>query len=77
MTAELPLVHLPAEPVSAADVARAAFGMEFTNEVVTTPARYDVHTRYAEMYGGSGVYVENKTDELGSIAAFVKCERLS
>jgi nucleoside-diphosphate-sugar epimerase len=71
----LPLLHLPTEPVSVADVARAAFGREFTNEVAATPARYDVHTRYAEMFGGSGVYVENRTRELAGIAAFVAAQR--
>ena len=38
----LPLVHLPTEPVSVADVARAAFGIEFDNDVAPTPARYDM-----------------------------------
>jgi hypothetical protein len=49
--------------------------MEFSNEVSATPARYDVHTRYAELFGGRGVYVENKTQELAGIAAFVASER--
>ena len=74
---ELTLVHLPPEPVSVADVARAAFGIEFTNEVVPTPARYDVHTKYAELFGGSGTYTQSKTDELASIAAFAAAERRS
>lgn len=75
VTAGLELVHLPTEPVSVADVARAGFGIEFTNDVSQTPARYDVHTRYAKLFGGSGVYMENKTDELAGIAAFVRRER--
>lgn len=73
----LPLVHLPTEPVSVADVVRAAFDREFTNEVQSTPARYDVQTRYAERFGGSGRYVENRTTELASIAAFVNSARAS
>jgi nucleoside-diphosphate-sugar epimerase len=75
MNNELPLVHLPTEPVSVADVARAAFGIEFTNEIVPTPARYDVHTRYAPLFGGAEKYIENKTHELASIAEFVAAER--
>jgi nucleoside-diphosphate-sugar epimerase len=75
MRNDLPLVHLPAEPVSVSDVARGAFGIEFTNEIVETPARYDVHTRYASLFGGEGVYIENKTRELAGIAAFVAAER--
>ena len=74
LDAGLPIVHLPTEPVSVADVARAALGIEFTNEVAPTPARYDIHTQHAELLGGSGYYVESKTRELASIAAFVRSE---
>jgi nucleoside-diphosphate-sugar epimerase len=75
MRDELPLVHLPPEPVSVADVARAAFGIEFTNEVAATPARYDVHTKYADVFGGSGHYTQTRIDELAGIAAYVAAER--
>jgi nucleoside-diphosphate-sugar epimerase len=72
---DLDLVHLPTEPVSVADVARAAFGIEFTNEVAPTPAHYDVRTRHAELFGGTGTYVEAKPQALGGIAEFVARER--
>lgn len=72
---ELPLVHLPTEPVSVADVAQAAFGIQFSNEVSPAPARYDIHTRYAKVFGGSNSYVEGKTSTLARIAAFVAAER--
>ena len=36
------------------DVARAAFDIEFTNEVATTVARYDIHTKHAALFGGAG-----------------------
>ena len=72
---ELPLVHLPTEPVSVADVARAGFGIDFANEVSPAPPRYDVHTRYASLFGGSNPYVETKTDALARIARFVSAER--
>jgi nucleoside-diphosphate-sugar epimerase len=75
MNAGLPLVHLPCEPVSVADVAREAFGIEFTNEVADTPARYDIRTKHAEVFGGRSPYIENRTQELSAIAAFVARER--
>ena len=71
----LPLVHLPTEPVSVAEVARAAFGREFTNHVVERPARYDVRTRHAELLGGLGHYLETKTAELEGIRGFVDHEK--
>jgi nucleoside-diphosphate-sugar epimerase len=72
---ELPLVHLPTEPVSVAEVARAAFGIDFTNEVAASPARYDVRTQYAHLFGGEGVYIEDKPRELAGIAAFAERQR--
>ena len=72
---ELPLVHLATEPVSVAELARACFGIEFANETPAPPARYDVHTRYASLFGGSGWYIEAKSAELSAIASFVAAER--
>lgn len=72
---ELPLVHLPTEPVSVAEVARAGFGLEFENSTQSPPASYDVRTRYAALFGGSGSYIEPKSLELAGIANFVTTER--
>lgn len=75
MKNEIPLVHLPTEPVSVADVAQAAFGVDFRNEVAQTPARYDVRTKYAALLGGRGEYLEDRATELEGIAEFVKRHR--
>jgi nucleoside-diphosphate-sugar epimerase len=72
---DLELLHLPTEPVSVAEVARAAFDVAFTNEVSARPARYDVRTRYAELFGGRDGYVESREHELARIADFVRRER--
>jgi nucleoside-diphosphate-sugar epimerase len=72
---DLSLVHLPTEPVSVADVAREAFGREFTNEVAATPARYDVHTRHAPLFGGTGLYIEPRDAELDGLRNYVMRER--
>jgi nucleoside-diphosphate-sugar epimerase len=72
---ELPLVHLVTEPVSVSDVAREAFDIEFTNEVVTTPVQYDVHTKHAELFGGKPPYIETRTTVLAGLGAFVARER--
>jgi dTDP-4-dehydrorhamnose reductase len=72
---KLPLVHLVPEPVAVADVAREAFDVEFTNEIAATPVRYDVHTKYAELFGGTPPYIEPRTKELKSIGKFVERER--
>ena len=72
---ELSLVHLPTEPVSVAEVARGGFGIEFDSRSSSLPASYDVHTRYARLFGGSGSYIEAKEQELAAIAGFVAAER--
>jgi nucleoside-diphosphate-sugar epimerase len=73
----LSLIHLPTEPVSVAEVVRAAFGQEFTNHVLPNPARYDIRTRHAAMLGGVGPYIENKAAELEGIRLFVDHEARS
>jgi hypothetical protein len=74
MRASLNLIHLPTEPVSVAEVARAAFGRDFTNHVVEKPARYDIRTQHSKLLGGVGPYIENKTAELEGIRLFVDHE---
>ena len=69
---ELPLVHLPTEPVSVADVARAAFGIEFTNEVVADAgALRRPHALRRTVRRCRDRTSRTKTDELAGIAAFV------
>ncbi len=75
MRHRFPLVHLPTEPVSVADVIRVAFGAEFDNHMNVAPARYDVRTRHAALFGGSGAYVESAAQTLAGIAEFVARER--
>lgn len=75
MAHRLPLVHLPTEPVNVAEVARAAFDVEFENRSVATPARYDIRTRHAALFGGTGAYVESAAQTLAGIASFVARER--
>jgi nucleoside-diphosphate-sugar epimerase len=74
MAHRLRLVHLPTEPVSVAEVARVAFGREFTNHVAPAPARYDVRTNHAALLGGVGNYLESQAAELEGIRLFVDHE---
>jgi nucleoside-diphosphate-sugar epimerase len=75
MQHRLPLVHLATEPVSVADVVRAAFGIEFDNPVAANPARYDMRTRHAPLFGGEGPYIESSQQVLDGIAAYAARER--
>jgi nucleoside-diphosphate-sugar epimerase len=69
------LVHLPPAPVSVATVARVVFDRDFRNELVAEPARYDVRTRYAALFCGTGDYIEDAAAELAGLARFVRAAR--
>lgn len=69
----LPLVNLATPPVSTQDVARECFGIEFTNTPEdVTPAFWDMHSKYASVYGGEGDYLYTKQQELDDIKTFVE-----
>ena len=60
---------------SHAESVREAFGIEFTNQLAALPARYDVRTLYAALFGGRGAYVEDRQRVLQGIRQFVEAER--
>jgi nucleoside-diphosphate-sugar epimerase len=75
-TAGLDLIHLTTEPVSVAEIARHAFGLEFHQAPEgVAPARYDFRTRHAALYGASGRYLIDKAAILAAIREFVATER--
>lgn len=75
LEAGLSLVHLTAEPVSVADVALKGFGMSFTQELQTTPARYDMQTRHAELFGAPGSrHQYSVRDSIQAIRAYAQSE---
>jgi nucleoside-diphosphate-sugar epimerase len=73
---KLPAVNLAVPPVSTREVARAAFGIDFTNTPEgVNPAFWDMHSKYGELYGGEGNYLYTKEQELEDIRKFVERER--
>ncbi|MDZ4774506.1 MAG: pyridine nucleotide transhydrogenase [Planctomycetota bacterium] len=72
LAAAVPLVHFATEPVSVADVARVAFGREFTNRLDTPAPRYDIRTIHARHFGRAGNYIATKDETLERIGAFVR-----
>lgn len=66
--------HFSAAPVSIEEVAREAFGVELKQEVVASPARYDMRSIYAESFGGSNGYLYSKREEMIAIRAYSQGE---
>jgi hypothetical protein len=48
LQAQLSLVHLTAEPISVAEVARDGFGRVFENTLPNPPAHYDLQSKHAD-----------------------------
>jgi nucleoside-diphosphate-sugar epimerase len=72
--ANLPLVNLTAEALSVADIAREAFGLEFTQEQPGTPGCYDLRSRHAALFGGTGAYQYSARESLLAIRAYAQSE---
>lgn len=64
------LFHFSAAPVSMEEVAREAFGLEFKQEVVASPARYDMRSVFADRFGGADGYLYSKREEMIAIRAY-------
>lgn len=74
----LPLVNLATPPVSTSQVAKECFGIEFTNTPDDVmPAFWDMHSKYADLYGGEGAYLYTKSQELDQIKSFVESEKVA
>ena len=74
LRAQLSLVHLTAEPISVAEVARDGFGRVFENTLSNSPARYDFQSNHATLFGGHGTYQYRKRETLQAIRAYAQSE---
>jgi NAD dependent epimerase/dehydratase family len=68
----LGLVNFATPPIATTEVADRCFHIHFDNiPADVTPAFWDMHSKYAEIYGGSGNYLYTKEQELAQIESFV------
>ena len=65
------LLNITTEPVTVAEVARTCFGKEFSNILESKPARYDIRSKHAHLYGGKDGYMYTKETVLADIKKFV------
>lgn len=76
LRSELNQVNLTSAPISTGDIARVAFGREFNNcPADVGVGTYDMRTRFAEVFGGSGEYTRSAEQTLAELAAFVRYEQ--
>lgn len=69
--AGLALVNFATAPVTAEEVARECFGVNFANETPALPVAYDMRTLHAERLGGTPPYLLTARQCLDAIAQFV------
>ena len=71
LDANLTLLNIATEPISAAELFKYITGNVFKNEFAEAPARYDVKTIHADKFGGKDGYIYTKEDILADIKSFV------
>lgn len=73
----LEFLNLATPPLSTKQVAKVAFGIDFENQPADViPAFWGMHSKYAELYEGSGNYLYSEQQELDQIKAFVEKSRV-
>lgn len=77
LKAGLSLVHLTAEPISVADVSLLGFGRPFTQTLENPPARYDMQTRHAQIFGSLGQYQYSARETIQAIRAYAQSEPMT
>ncbi|MBC7489817.1 MAG: NAD(P)-dependent oxidoreductase [Glaciimonas sp.] len=76
LRAGLKLVHLTAEPISVAEVSEQGFGKPFDQLEADIPATYDLRTRHAAIFGGTGNYQYSKRETIQAVRAYAQSEPL-
>lgn len=72
----LSLLNIATEPIRIGEIAEKIFGREFENKPEgQSPARYDFHTKHAQLFGKSGNYLYDKKTVLKDLIDFVRNEQ--
>jgi len=69
------LVNLVTEPVTTGEIIDRVFPGAVAGAAAGAPQAYDVRTRHAAAFGGTGGYVAGRAECLDRLAAFVAAER--
>jgi hypothetical protein len=73
----LSLVHLTAEPISVENVALHGFGRPFTQSFSEIPAKYDMQTRHADVFGSRSRYQYDTRETIQAIRAYAQSEQVT
>jgi nucleoside-diphosphate-sugar epimerase len=71
----LEVCNFSTAPVSMQEVAQKAFDRDFANNPATAPARFDVRSRHAALFGGKDGYLYSRAQVLAELRVFVRREK--
>jgi len=78
LEAGLSLVHLTAEPISVSEVSHLGFGRPFTQTLVNPPARYNMQTLHAQIFGSlAGQYQYSFRETVQAIRSYAQSEPIT
>lgn len=73
LAANLKTINFTSQPVSAGELyAHVTKGGKFVNFTEASPAKYDIKTKYAPLYGGKNGYMYTKAHVLDDLSAFIR-----
>jgi nucleoside-diphosphate-sugar epimerase len=75
LASELSVVNFATEPFSVAEMAKEAFGIDFSNDPGGAPARFNMLSRYAGLFDGRDGYLYNRQQVLDDLRSFVQQQR--
>lgn len=74
LDAGLQRLHLTAQPISVAEIARLGFGQAFSNRLSAPVPHYDLQTRHASVFGAPGRYTYSFHDTVQAIRCYAQSE---
>jgi len=72
----LQIIHLTAEPISVAEVAKFGFGIRFEQELDAPPVQYDLRSRYAHLFGSKSDYQYTRRESIQAIRYYAQFESM-
>ena len=70
--ANINLINFATEPTSVKEVIKAGFDIDFDNRPTPNAPFYDMHTKYSEVFGEYGTYIQSKKEVLKKVKEFVQ-----
>lgn len=75
MTHKVPLLNIVSEPICSREMAIRCFGKTFENKTGKIPVKYNVKSKYDQLYGGRNGYLYDKETIVRELRHYVELQR--